>query len=121
METVTRVNGNGQSYTSDLPRLLIMNKFINDVALAHITANTGLVFVKTAWWYEAQPETALQIATLLMTYNYKTRYYDNWDFKNTLMLKSDHHVGFDVESICFDCCKHNNIHTTMPEDARLSC
>ena len=109
MERITRINGNGQHYTRGLPKLVILGTW-NDVALGHITENTGLVFVKGTWHnYEAQPTESKQIATLLMTYNFKTRYYDNGSTTNTLMLKSDHHVGFDVDSICNDCCIENSI------------
>jgi hypothetical protein len=52
----------------------------------------------------------------------KIRYYDNWKWRNTLILKNDHHNGFNVESICYDCVKYNNIHLgdLKPGD-RLAC
>lgn len=122
MDTLTLVNGNHQEYTRQLPHLIFITREINDVALAHIAENTGLYFQKTYWGYEAQPTESKQIAALLMTYNFKTRYYDNADYHNTLMLKSDHHIGFDVDSICVDCCKENNIHTNGLEPGdRLAC
>lgn len=122
MDTMTLINGNHQPYTIGLPKIVILTKEINDTALAHITENTGLHFERTGWGYEAQPETALQLAALFMTYNFKTRHYNNADFKNTLMLKFDHHVGFDVDSICVDCCKHNYINTNgLEPDDRLAC
>lgn len=121
MDKITTINGNGQPITRDLPLLIIREKFVNDVALKHIEDNTGLVFESVGWAYKAQPQNAAQITALFMTYNFKTRYYDNWDFKNTLMLKNDHHVGFDVDSICFDCCEYNNINTNgLTKDNRLS-
>lgn len=123
MDTITRINGNGQPYTTDLPRLVFVTKHINDVALAHIKENTGLDFVVGGWGnYEAQPTESYQIAALLMTYNFKTRYYNNATSKNTLYLKSDHHVGFDVDSICHDCVNHNGIRTNgLDPDSRLAC
>ena len=123
METITRFNGNKQRYETELPRLLIQG-FVNDTALAHIAENTNLQFKETAWKgnYEAQPTSSNQIAALLMTYNYKTRYYNNGSVENTLMLRSDHHIGFDVKAICFDCCKYNNIHTNgLKKGDMLSC
>ncbi len=109
-ETITRINGNGKPYTVGLPKLYILGRF-NDTALEHIAENTGLRFVPAGInGLEAQPDNSQQIAALFMTYNFKTRYYDNWDAKNTIMLKSDHHTGFDVDSICFDCVKANHIH-----------
>jgi hypothetical protein len=121
LETITRINGNGQKYTTDLP-LIILNGFINDVALNHIKENTGLEFKKHYMGYSAQPINSNQVLTLFLTYNFKTRYFDNWNHKNTIVLKCDHHVGFDVDSICYACCKHNNIVTNglMPNQ-RLSC
>lgn len=112
MEQITRINGNRQPYTVDLPSLVWLTDNVNDVALAHIEENTGLVFKKTGWAYTAQPVESKQIVALLLTYNFKTRYYNNADFKNQLHLKGDHHVGFDIESICFDCVKRNRIPVT---------
>ncbi len=123
METITRINGNRQEYTTDMPKIVILTKLINDVALAHITENTGLAFEKThRLGYEAQPATGLQIAALFLTYNYKTQYHNNLDNKNTLFLKSDHHTGFKVDSICYDCVKENHLHLggLVPGD-RLAC
>ena len=121
-QTITLINGNGRPYTVGLPKLMILGP-INDVALAHIKENTGLDFVRRHYnWLESQPENALQIAALFLTYNFKTRYYNNADEKNTLFLKSDHHIGYQVDSICFDCCKHNHIHTgSLTAGDRLSC
>ncbi|HBD92758.1 MAG TPA: hypothetical protein DC057_01140 [Spirochaetia bacterium] len=121
-DKIHRINGNGQPYVSNLPKLMWLTDFINDVALQHIFENTGLNFVKAGWWYEAQPTNANQIATLFMTYNFKTRYYDNASHKNTLMLKGDHHIGFDVDSICYDCMEYNHIYKgNLKKDDRLAC
>ena len=123
METLTLINGNRQPYTLNLPRVVIQTDSINDVALQHVFENTGLRFKRGLWnSYDAQPESALQITALLMTYNFKTRYYNNWEEKNTLFLRFDHHVGFDVTSICYECAQHNHIHTgDMDNASRLSC
>jgi len=122
MKTLTLINGNNQPYTINLPKIIMLTKSINDTALAHITENTGLQFTFTGWGYEAQPTNGEQIAALFLTYNFKTRYYNNAQQKNTLYLKFDHHVGFDVDSICFDCCQENHINTNglKPGD-RLAC
>ena len=124
-ETITRINGNGQPYTTDLPLLVIITGHGNEwnqTGLKQIKENTGLTFERIAWGYTAQPTSSQQIAALLMTYNFKTRYYNNGSNPNQLHLKSDHHTGFDVDRICFDCCKANHIHAgnMTPED-RLSC
>jgi len=122
METITRINGNGQPYTTDLPLIVIDEKLINDVALQHIEENTGLKFTPHYMGYQAQPAESKQVAALLMTYNYKTKYYNNWQLKNTLVLRNDYHVGFNVQSICYNCCKHNNIPVNgLKSTDRLSC
>lgn len=111
-EKIHRYNGNGQDHVTDLPKLVIITKHINDVALEHIKQNTRLFFEKDGWGnYVAQPTSSNQIVTLLLTYNYKTQYHNNATNKNTLFLKGDHHVGFEVDSICYDCCVHNRINT----------
>jgi hypothetical protein len=122
MEKITTINGNGQPVTKSLPCIIIESTQINEVALAHIKENTGLDFVRSYAGYEAQPTESSQIAALLMSYNFKTRYFDNWDYKNTLKLKFDHHVGYNVDSICYNCAKENKIPTTnlKPTD-RLAC
>ncbi|KKK84662.1 hypothetical protein LCGC14_2781070 [marine sediment metagenome] len=109
METITRQNGNGKDYAVDLPKLHILNKNINDAALDLIEHNTGLRFKDTAWGYAAQPETSSQIATLIMTYNFKTQYHNNADSHNTLYLKFGLLEGFKVEHVCYDCCEKNHI------------
>lgn len=122
MEQITRRNGNGHLYSVGLPKIVWCSREINDVALAHVADNTGLIFTKTAWGYEAQPTMSQQIAALLMTYNFKTKYYNNADYKNELHLKGDGHVGFDVDSICFDCVKANHLHVgNLQQGDRLAC
>lgn len=121
---ITRINGNGLPYTTGLPTIIILDgtKY-NEVAQAHIKENTGLDFKPDSWGnLAATPENAAQIVALFMTYNFKTRYYNNGQTTNTIYLKSDHHVGFDVDSICFDCVQENRIQTNglKPGD-RLAC
>ena len=122
MEKLTLVNGNKREYQIGLPKLIILEKF-NDVAKAHILENTGLWFTDTHWQgMEAQPIKSEQIAALFMTYNFKTQYHNNNTNENTLFLKPDHHQGFHVDSICYECCKanHININGLEPGD-RLAC
>lgn len=111
MEQITTINGNKQPVTKDLPRLEILTRHgINDVALAHITENTGLTFTKTAWDnYETQPTESRQIAALFLTYNFKTQYHNNGNTKNTIFLKFCRDEGFKVDAVCFDCVKRNHI------------
>jgi hypothetical protein len=121
METLKRINGNNQPYTVGLPKIVILGKRYNETAMEHIFEETGLRFTGENNM-EAQPETSQQIVQLLLTYNFKTRYFNNWQAKNTLMLKGDHHQGFNVDSICYDCVKanHISINGLVPGD-RLAC
>jgi len=122
METLALINGNHKQYNIGLPKLLIFGDKWNDTALEHVYENTGLLFKETSGGMIAQPHSSEQIAKLFMTYNFKTRYYNNWDYENTIVLKSDHHVGFQVDSICFDCCKENHIPVNgLKQGDRLSC
>jgi hypothetical protein len=122
METLNLLNGNKQIMNKTLPALKILG-YMNDVAIEHIAENTGLNFIKDSWGnLEAQPTESKQIVALFMTYNFKTRYYDNWNYSNTIVLKGDHHVGFDVNSICTACASHNGINIEgLTQDSRLSC
>lgn len=122
MEQITLINGNHRPYTLDLPKVVLLMDNINDVALAHIKENTGLEFVKGWNRYEAQPTESKQIVALMLTYNFKTQYHNNGTVSNTIFLKSDHHVGFDVDSICYDCAAHNGIHLGgLQQGDRLAC
>lgn len=124
MENLTIYNGNNQPVVKGLPVIIILTKHdYNDVALEHIAKNTGLHFVKGAWGnYSAQPQNSGQIVCLFLTYNFKTQYHDNATSKNTLYLKGDHHVGFKVDSICFECCGHNHVPTQgLDKQSRLAC
>jgi hypothetical protein len=123
IETVRTYNGNDQLEITPLPKIVFLTENINDVALEHIRKNTGLEFKKTHWLgYEAQPTKSNQITRLFLTYNFKTQYHDNANNHNTLFLKSDHHIGFKVDHICYACCKANNIYTgDMKKSHRLSC
>jgi len=121
METLTLLNGNHQQYTRSLPKLVILGEKFNDGAIEHIYENTGLLFKGNVNML-AQPHSSDQIVKLFLTYNFKTQYHDNATTENTLFLKSDHHVGFSVDSICYECCKENYIPVSgLKPGNRLSC
>lgn len=121
METLTLINGNNQKYNIGLPKIMILGNKWSDTVISHVYENTGLRF-KGDYVMEAQPETSEQIVKLLLTYNFKTQYHNNLTSRNTLYLKSDHHTGFEVDSICLDCCKENHINTNgLKEGDRLAC
>jgi len=84
---LTLINGNGKPYKIELPTIYIQQEHINDVALNHILENTGLKFKNTGYGYTAKPETPEQIVKLLMTYNWKTVYYNNASWRNIIFLK----------------------------------
>lgn len=110
-ETVRTINGNGQPIVRPLPKIVILDSFINDVALEHIYENTGLIVRKGHWNYEVlNLNSSNQITALLLTYNFKTQYHDNGSDKNTLFLKNCNNEGFKVDSICFECVGENHIH-----------
>lgn len=118
---VEMINGNGQKYQKGLPLLLFQTDHFNEVAIENVFKQTGLKFEKSGFGYKAQPTNYEQIAKLFMVYNFKTRYHNNNTWKNTLMLKSDHHIGYEVDSICFECCQHNHIQANIKPEDRLSC
>jgi len=123
-DTITRTDGNGRKYTVDLPKINIIARHdINRVCLEHIEEDTGLAFKKNHHHiYTAQPIEHWQINTLLLTYNFKTKYYNNASNKNELYLKFCNGAGWDVDHICLDCVKENHIHTNgLEEGYRLSC
>ncbi len=86
-EKIELINGNGREYTIDLPKVFILAKNINSAAIDHITENTGLVFEKCNSGYEAKLESSQQFLKLFLTYNFKSRYFNNLDTKNTILLK----------------------------------
>lgn len=123
IKQLTLINGNGQSYKMNIPKLVYLTDSINDVALNHIKENTGLKFDKVGnTSYMAQPTNFKQITALFMTYDFKTEYHDNASTHNTIYLKGLHNVGFKVESICFECCKKNNVYCDdMDKNSMLMC
>jgi hypothetical protein len=120
METLKTYNGNGNPVVKNMPRIVIVCDSINDTALEHIAKNTDLHLSKIAFGYECQPESSNQIVRLLATYNFKTRYFDNWDAKNTIYLKFWSRWG--VDHVCLDCLKanHEYIHDGSDPEARYS-
>lgn len=91
MNQVTLINGNGNKYTLDLPKLCILN-YINETALKKIENTTGLKFkfyshLGENGIYEAQPERHEQITQFIMCYNWKYKYYNNASNKNIIYFK----------------------------------
>jgi hypothetical protein len=123
VETLTLINGNGNEFTRPLPKICITCQHqINDVALERIVKQTGLVFSWKHWGYESQPTSSQQLLLLLMAYNFKTRYFDNFDSRNTLYLKFCDH-GFFVDHVCIECCKANHVqmnYNSIETDSRIS-
>lgn len=123
METLTMYDGNGNKMVKELPKLVMLG-YCNPTAIEHIYKQTGLIFKERNWKdsYEAQPTDSNQITRLFLTYNFKTRYYNNNDYKNTMFLKSDHHIGFDVDAICGKCREYNHVHSgDMKPEEMLAC
>ncbi len=121
-EKLALFDGQGKEYSIGLPKLIWLGA-INGVALAHVAKNTGLEFQDCGpKRFSAQPTSSDQIVRLMMTYNVKTQYHNNATWRNTLFLKNDHHVGFKVDSICYECAVENNINLSGLEPGdRLAC
>jgi hypothetical protein len=122
MERLTLVNGNGKEYIIDVPKIVLQDT-PNDTWLKLVSVEDNLEFTKTGWGFEAQPTTNEQIVKFLIRCGgAKVRYYNNLSQGNAIYVRFDHHVGFDVTSICLDCVKHNNIHVgDLKLGDRLSC
>lgn len=86
LPTLTRLNGNGQPYTTTLPKVFIRTKHVNEVLLKHLRENTGIDLKQTYSGIEGQPTEHHQIGLLLVTSNFKTKYYNNGTHENMLML-----------------------------------
>lgn len=85
-DTITRINGNGQPYTLALPEVIIQCDTLNDVVLGLLQKNTGMTFTKSFGGYAAQPMKHEQLNTLLLTYNFTCKYYNNATWSNTMFL-----------------------------------
>lgn len=71
-ETITRINGNGKSYTSEVPDLVILH-YMSDLSLKFIKDNTGLDFQLGNFGnFYAKATTFNQIAALVTLYSFKT-------------------------------------------------
>lgn len=118
----TKINGNGKPYEISVPKLVLWTT-LNEVAIANIELQTGLKFVEANnGCMIAQPADFSQIGFLLTTYNFKTRYYNNLSFKNEIHLKSDHHIGYVLDSVCKSCLIQNHIPAPGLKDGeRMAC
>ena len=84
--SVSVFNGNGKRYTLEVPTLLIA-KFGNETAKKHFERNTGLKLKEMADCYTAKPKSFKQLYKVFVTYNWKTTFYNNAMYSNTLSLK----------------------------------
>lgn len=86
-ETFKMLNGNKQIIIKTPPFIWILDR-MNDTAKEWLEMQTGLILTRHGLrGYCAQPQKTQQITQLLLTYNFRTRYFDNGDYSNTLMLK----------------------------------
>lgn len=85
-EILKMFNGNKQLYKKPLPAIIILDN-MNDVAKAWIEKQTGLKLEVCYCGLTAQPKRSQQITKLFLTYDFKTRYFDNSALKNTMLLK----------------------------------
>lgn len=85
-ETFKMFTGNMQPIIKTPPLIMILEG-MNDTVKDWIEMQTGLSLAICLGGYSAQPESTQQITRLLLTYNFKTRYFNNADYDNVLMLK----------------------------------
>jgi hypothetical protein len=124
MHTNKSASGNNQPLAPALPLLLMqIGPEPESPFWEQIKRDTGLEFKLRFHGMEAQPENPDQILKLLISVGgLKTRYCNDSYWNNVLMLKNDHHYGFDITSICYDCVKHNNLSQRGLEPGdRLAC
>lgn len=85
VETITRINGNGHPYTLPLPELVIKN--LNYAPfLDELEQVSGLRFKPHFMGYSAQPMTHEQMSKVMLSHNFKTTFYNNSTFTNTMVL-----------------------------------
>lgn len=119
-DSIAITNGNGKVISRPLPALIIVQRTINEVVLRLIEKDTGLVFHKGTFGYTATPYNHAQISTLLVRYNFETRYFDNNEFKNTILLKFSTEDSWKTETLCYECVKRNGLpHSGLNPEAVL--
>ena len=94
-EILKMFNGNKQLYKKPLPAIIILDN-MNDVARAWIEKQTGLKLKVCYCGLKMQPKRSQQITKLFLTYNFKTRYFDNSAMRNTILLKFAHDQDWDT-------------------------
>ena len=94
-EILKMFNGNKQKYKKGLPEIIILDN-MNDVARAWIEKQTGLKLEVCYCGLKMKPKRSQQITKLFLTYNFKTRYFDNSAMKNTMLLKFAHDQDWDT-------------------------
>lgn len=95
-ETITRINGNGQPYTLPIPELVILAKRephkMPDLQIPlnvqEICKKHGAI-IKDGKCFEItiQPLTLKAMAEIIGAHPNTSTFYDNWDYKNTLLIK----------------------------------
>lgn len=88
-EILKMFNGNKQQYKKPLPEIIILDN-MNDVAKEWIEKQTGMRLEVCYCGLKMQPKRSQQITLLFLTYNFKTRYFDNSAMRNTVLLKFAH-------------------------------
>jgi len=93
-ETITRINGNGNSYKMHMPELTILNK--DKTYPMQDTVISGLQFISNGWGnLTAQPMKLSEINKVLKENDFKADYHNNASHHNTLFLtptKSDREI-----------------------------
>lgn len=93
-KTISHLNGNGKKYTLEIPTVMILGGFGNEVAEKWFQKQTGLELKKGFNSITVKPKTFKQLYKIFATYNWKTTFYNNASYKNTLMLRHNNDGAF---------------------------
>lgn len=118
------LRGNNMLHAKSVPCLQVQRFEDADPSFwENIRLQTGLDFQPYRRGMRAQPESLVQVLQLVLILGgVKIRSYDNPEWPNTLMIKTDHHNGYHIDSICYHCAEHHGISTRgMTPNDRLAC
>ena len=88
MEKTTLINGNGNPYEREIPKVVIVS-YMNETAFEWLCKQTGINFKKSSLGnYEGQPETWEQFSKIFLAYNFLTHDVNNWE-GNLMYLRVD--------------------------------
>jgi hypothetical protein len=97
-ETITRKDGNGNPYTLPIPEIRLRG--VDEKQLSEIEQKSGLKFEKMPYdEYRCQPLKMTELMSVTSYHYFDGTFYNNWDYKNTLILKWMKHGPSNIPSI----------------------